>query len=136
MRFEVPQFVDVEDKIIGPLTWKQFIYVAGGGGTLFLLYATLPFVLFLLFGIPFGLLAAGLAFYRVNNRPLALMLEAVVTYFGKSRLYIWKREEVHMDMTNTNTPSAAILPQFHANIGGKNNISAMSRQLEINALKK
>ena len=134
MRFEVPQFVDVEDKIIGPLTWKQFIYVAGGGGTLFLLYATLPFVLFLLFGIPFGLFAAALAFYRINNRPLSLMLEAVVTYFGKSRLYIWKREEAHIETMEREVPK--IVPQFHPNIGGKNNISTLARQLEINALKK
>ena len=32
MRFEVPQFVDIEDKIFGPLTFKQFIYIAGGAG--------------------------------------------------------------------------------------------------------
>ena len=135
MRFEVPQFVDVEDKIIGPLTWKQFIYVAGGGGTLFLLYATLPFILFLLFGIPFGLLAAALAFYRINNRPLSLMLEAVVTYFGKSRLYIWKREEASIETMMRDTHVVSV-PQFHPNIGGKNNISALARQLEINALNK
>lgn len=136
MRFEVPQFVDVEDKIIGPLTWKQFIYVAGGGGTLFLLYATLPFFLFLIFGIPFALLAFGLAFYRINNRPLAVLLEAIVTYFGKSRLYIWKREEVQLSTSSQMNMVTPTIAQFHPNIGGKNNISAMSRQLEINALKK
>ena len=32
MMFSVPQFIDVEDKIIGPLTLKQFIYLAGGAG--------------------------------------------------------------------------------------------------------
>jgi len=32
MRFEVPQFIEVEDKIFGPFTWKQFIYLMGGEG--------------------------------------------------------------------------------------------------------
>ncbi|MFM2424198.1 MAG: hypothetical protein RLZZ70_589, partial [Candidatus Parcubacteria bacterium] len=30
MQFEVPQFIEIEDKIFGPLTWKQFLYVGGG----------------------------------------------------------------------------------------------------------
>ncbi len=34
MRFEVPQFIDVEDKIFGPFTFKQFLYLAGGAGLL------------------------------------------------------------------------------------------------------
>ena len=32
MRFEVPQFIEIEDKIFGPFTWKQFVYLAGGVG--------------------------------------------------------------------------------------------------------
>ena len=32
MRFQVPQFIEIESKIFGPLTFKQFIYLAGGGG--------------------------------------------------------------------------------------------------------
>ena len=46
MRFEVPQFIEVEDKIFGPFTWKQFIYLAGGAGAAVTLYLMLPFFLF------------------------------------------------------------------------------------------
>ena len=45
MQFQVPQFIEIEDKIFGPLTFKQFIYLAGGGGLCFLLYTILPFFL-------------------------------------------------------------------------------------------
>ena len=38
MRFQVPQFIEVEDKIFGPMTLKQFIYMAGGAGLSFLIY--------------------------------------------------------------------------------------------------
>ena len=46
MRFEVPQFIEIEDKIFGPLTWKQFIYLAGGAGFGVIAFFLLPFVLF------------------------------------------------------------------------------------------
>jgi hypothetical protein len=55
MRFEVPQFIEIEAKIVGPLTWKQFVYVAGGVGLLVILYLTTNFIVFVLIGIPVGI---------------------------------------------------------------------------------
>src|SRR3990172_12458701 len=45
MQFQVPQFIEIEDKIFGPLTFKQFIYVAGGAGACYLLWRVLPLLL-------------------------------------------------------------------------------------------
>jgi len=45
MQFQVPQFIEVEDKIFGPLTFKQFVYMAGGAGLAYLLWRVLPFLL-------------------------------------------------------------------------------------------
>ena len=94
MRFQVPQFIDVEDKIFGPLTLKQFIYLAGGGGLSFLLYifihnlflSLLPIVLVMAF-------SATLAFFRVNNKPFINVMESAFKYFVGKKLYIWKKEE-------------------------------------------
>lgn len=131
MRFEVPQFIEVEDKIFGPFTWKQFVYLAGAGGAVALFFLTLPFVVFLLFSLPVVGLAAGLAFYPVNNRPLSLLLEAMTTYFSKSRLYLWKKEE---PKPGDQRPAAPV--PVPSNLGAKNNISSLSRKLEVNALTK
>ncbi len=90
MRFEVPQFIEVEDKIVGPLTWKQFIYLAGGGGLLIILYVLLPFIFFAMIGLPLGALAGFLAFHRINNRPFSLFLESFFTYMRPSSF--WKKE--------------------------------------------
>ena len=38
MQFKVPQFLDIEDKIFGPFTFKEFVYLAGGAGLCFILY--------------------------------------------------------------------------------------------------
>lgn len=91
MQFEVPQFIEVEDKIFGPLTFKQFIYVAGGAGMIFILYTSLPFFFAVLLIVPIGALALGLAFYKVNNRPFINILESAITFLTSSKMYIWKK---------------------------------------------
>jgi len=92
MNFQVPQFIEVEDKIFGPLTFKQFVYLAGGGGAIFILYALLPFWLGIWFMIPVGVLALALAFYKVNNRSFIYVLEASFRYSLSSKLYLWQRK--------------------------------------------
>ena len=93
MQYQVPQFIEVEDKIFGPLTFKQFIYVVGGAGASYIIYRFFPFFLAIPSMIDVSLLALGLAFYKVNNRPFAFMLESSLKYFISNKLYIWKRTE-------------------------------------------
>lgn len=93
MRFQVPQFIEVEDKIFGPLTLKQFIYLAGGGALSFILYKFFPFYVAVLFIAPTVGLALALAFYKVNNKPFIVIMEAAVKYFVGNKLYIWKKEK-------------------------------------------
>jgi hypothetical protein len=93
MRFQIPQFIDVEDKIFGPFTLKQFIYLAGGASAG--LVAIVMFGLFfgLLLASPVILLALALAFYKINNRPFIHTLESAFKYATKDKLYIWKKSE-------------------------------------------
>lgn len=93
MRFQVPQFIEVESKIFGPLTLKQFIYLAGGGGIIFLLYVALPFFLTVLFAVPVGAFALALAFYKINNQPFAKTIENAFHYMSASKIYVWKKRE-------------------------------------------
>lgn len=91
MRFQVPQFIEVEDKIFGPLTIKQFIYLAGGGGLSFIIYTYLNFYLAILVIIPVVILSVSLAFYKVNNRSFISVLESGFQYMLSAKLYIWKK---------------------------------------------
>ncbi len=93
MQFQVPQFIEVEDKIFGPLSFRQFVYLAGAGGFFVALYTLLPLYLALLFGAPMVLLALALAFYPVNNRPFIYTLEAAFGYLLAHKLYLWKHEQ-------------------------------------------
>jgi hypothetical protein len=92
MRFEVPQFIDIEDKIFGPLTFKQFIYVAGGGGLVYAVYKLLPLVIAAPIMLGIALLAWALAFYKMNNRPFIEVGQAFLVYITKNKLYVWKKE--------------------------------------------
>lgn len=92
MNFQVPQFIEVEDKIFGPLTFKQFVYLAGGGGAVFMSYTFLPIYLSVWLMIPLTILALALAFYKVNNRPFVAVLESAFRYTLTSKLYLWKKE--------------------------------------------
>lgn len=91
MQFKVPQFIDVEDKLFGPFTFKQFIYLAGGAGMIFVCYKLLPIYLSIPLIIIFAGLALLLTFYRINNKPFAYYLQASILYATKSKLYIWKQ---------------------------------------------
>ena len=94
MRFQVPQFIDVEDKIFGPLTLKQFIYLAGGGGLSFIVYAFLNNLF--LASIPIAIImgiSAALAFYKINKKPLINVVEYAFKYYLGNKLYIWKKQE-------------------------------------------
>lgn len=104
MRYQVPQFIEVEDKIFGPLTFKQFIYLAGGGGLCLLFFTLLPIYLTILFGIPVMAFAFALAFYKVNGRPFIVSVEHAFGYFFGNKLYLWKQR------VPTATPANPIAP--------------------------
>ncbi len=92
MRFQVPQFIEVEDKIFGPLTITQFIYVAGGLGFLGACWLMFPLWAAIILGGPVAALGAGLAFYKVNERPLITIMEHAFQYSLRAKLYIWSRD--------------------------------------------
>ena len=103
MRCQVPQFIEIEDKILGPFTFKQFIYLAGSGGFAFVIFRFFPFYIAILLAAPVIAFGLALAFYRVNNKPFIMMLEAGFKYLVGGRLYIWKKEPKAREGENKNT---------------------------------
>lgn len=93
MQFQVPQFIEVEDKIIGPFTFKQFIFMAGGAGMAYVLWRLLPFFLAIPLVVGVVALAAALAFFQVNGRPFILALENGFYYFLHPKLYLWNNSQ-------------------------------------------
>jgi hypothetical protein len=90
-QYQVPQFIDIEDKIIGPLTIKQFLYLVAGGGICVIAYYLFNFIFFLIITAPVALLALALAFVKINGVPFAKLLSGMITYLLKPHLYLWKQ---------------------------------------------
>mgnify|MGYP001576227096 FL=1 len=93
MQFKVPQFLDIEDKIFGPFTFKEFVYLAGGAGLCFVLYKLLGLLLGAIPILAVAGLAIALAKYKPNNKPFINMIEASFNYLIQDKLYIWKRRK-------------------------------------------
>jgi len=92
MQFKVPQFIDIEDKIFGPFTFKQFIYMGGGTALCYIAYRSLPFFLAILVIIPLASFAGALTFYKPNGKPFVHMVQAFLNFHLNSKLYLWKKE--------------------------------------------
>lgn len=93
MRFQVPQFIGVEDKIFGPFTAKQFVYLVGGAGLCYIIYKFLPLFIAIIIIAPIAALSISLAFVKINSKPFIFTLEAAVKYFIGSKLYLWRKVE-------------------------------------------
>lgn len=102
MQFRVPQFIDMEDKIVGPLTLKQFAYILGAGGFSFLIWTFIPIkILAVLLILPVGGLFIALAFVKINERPFVEVLESAFNYYSRSKVYTWRQPEANVPQDNT-----------------------------------
>ncbi len=93
MQFQVPQFIETEDKIVGPLTLTQFLYIAAGGGLCFILFFFLQTPIWLFFVLLIMPASVSLAFVKINGQSLPTVLLAAFGYYWKPRFYVWQREE-------------------------------------------
>lgn len=112
-QFQVPQFIEVEDKIFGPLTTKQFFYLLGGGGITFLIWFWVnSYFWTIVLATPIVALSAALAFTKVNGKPFIDLVSNSVTYMLKPRLYLWRKsQEQKVAEEEQKTKNGFILPK-------------------------
>lgn len=104
MQFRVPQFIEVEDKLFGPFTFKQFIYMLGSGALCFIIWTFIPIkIIALVIVTPVAALGIALTFVEYNGKPFLFTLEAAFNYFLSSRLYIWKKTPKKKESSETDS---------------------------------
>ena len=91
MRFTVPQFLEVEDKIFGPITIRQFVILLVAGLFVFIAYKLADAGLFLFIAVVFGGFAALLAFYRPNGAPFHFFLLSILQTMRRPSRRIWRK---------------------------------------------
>lgn len=90
-QFVVPQFIDVEDKIFGPVTTRQFLILLAGGLTIFIVYRLADFSLFVLLTAIIGGLSLLFAFVKVKGQPFHYFLLNLMQTSRKPGLRIWNK---------------------------------------------
>jgi hypothetical protein len=91
-QFVVPQFLDVEAKIIGPITARQFLIMLATVLIGFVVYRIfLNFFLVILIDVP--LLAAGLAFAfaKVNGQPFHFLVVSMIQTLRRPSRRVWDK---------------------------------------------
>lgn len=94
MQFKVPQFIEHEAKIFGPLTFKQFI-VVGSAGVISLIFFFIfrdNFFLWIVISAIIIGISLSLVFMQVQGIPLITIIGKSIGFFMNSKRYIWKKK--------------------------------------------
>lgn len=112
----MPQFIDVEDKIIGPITTRQFIILLAGAFIIGISYKIFDFSLFITVGLLTFALSGVFAFLRINGRPFHYFILNLWQTLKRPKLRIWyyviSKDNYRDDKENFVVP-AARLPEKH-----------------------
>ncbi|OGH64097.1 MAG: hypothetical protein A2821_02285 [Candidatus Magasanikbacteria bacterium RIFCSPHIGHO2_01_FULL_41_23] len=90
-QFVVPQFIEVEDKIFGPITTRQFLILLAAGTAIFLSYRFGDLALFIFTVVFVGGFSAILAFVKVNGQNFHYFLLNIIQTMRKPSLRIWQK---------------------------------------------
>ena len=91
-QFTVPQFIEHEIKIVGPFTFKQFVFIGVAGAICFVFYFTLPFFIFILVSIVVMLGGFALAFLKSGGRSLPILFKNFFSFSMSPKIYLWKKK--------------------------------------------
>ena len=89
-QYQVPQFINIEDRVVGPLTLRQFFYLLGGAAFGIVAYFLFQFILFVIVMIPVSILTLLLTFLTINGQPFAKILFSAMNFYMKPKLFIWQ----------------------------------------------
>ena len=92
MQYQVPQFIETEDKIVGPFSLRQFAYVGVAGLISAIGYFILQTWLFVVVALILIGGSLALSFVKINGRPLIKVATAALGYYWKPQMYVWKPE--------------------------------------------
>ena len=88
-QFTVPQFIDVEDKVIGPITARQFVIMLFGLMLIGLSYKIFTFALFMFIGMIIFSVTGIFAFFRVNGMPFHFFALNFIQTKLKANIRVW-----------------------------------------------
>lgn len=92
MQFTVPKFIERKARIVGPLTFGQFVFVGAAGAISLFLFFTVPFSTFIVATTFLIGVSLSLAFLKIEKTPLPIVIKNLFAFTFKPRIYLWKRK--------------------------------------------
>ncbi len=105
-QFLVPQFIDVESKILGPITVRQFVIMLVMIGTLFIFYKAFDFATFLVSGFFVLIIGIAFAFVKVNGMPFHFFVLNLVASLTRPSLRVWRKDSQDFGVEEENSAKA------------------------------
>jgi len=130
-QYTVPQFIEHEPKIVGPLTFKQFIFIGTAGAICFVFYFTTPFFIFVLATIFVMAGGAALAFLKSGGRSLPVVLKNLFFFSAAPKIYLWKHRAGLPPKIMKVAPAPKEVDKASVpTVAGKSRLNALANQIE------
>lgn len=126
-QYKVPQNLDMQDRIVGPLTMYQFLYLVIGFMVVYAIFRSGSILLFIFVGLPVAMFALALAFIKINDQPFLKFLLSLLGFLVKPKISIWHHGQglakvefnAQGPAQNTRVSRKPLNPQQLANIATK-----------------
>jgi hypothetical protein len=91
-QFTVPQFIDVESKIIGPITARQFLIFLGAAIIIAISYRLFDFSLFITITAVIAVISSVFAFLKINSRPFHFFVLNFIQTMRRPNVRVWNHK--------------------------------------------
>lgn len=131
MQYQVPQYMEVKEKIVGPLTLTQFFYLAGAGAVSLIVFMAAPFIVWVLITILALGVSSALAFIQINGQSLPKIILSAIKFAVQPRLYVWRGETL---VEKINLPEEKNILKNGAYIGIQEKLKNLGEKLSTSKL--
>ncbi len=132
MEFQVPQFVERQGKILGPLTFNQFIILFFLALLLWALSRIIPFTSVIILGVFIAVIAFWFIFGKIEGRPVVEMLQNIVGFtFGSSKFYIWQKTPCSQKIIEKQEFKKETKEEYPSKILGERKLEKLSSEIEL-----
>ncbi len=119
LQFTVPQFIEVEDKIFGPITVRQFVIMLVTALIIAVCYRFFDFTLFVVLAIVLFAIGCTFAFVKINGTAFHFFLLNLIQTLKKPGLRVWSKNDtlskgIELDTTPEAVPAVASGRQYSA----------------------
>ena len=131
-QYPVPQFIEEESRMAFFLTVRQFVYLVIAGAILFVLYAILPFSLFIFAVLIVGGGTSVLAFFKIDGIPILNIILGSIGFLSGAKNYMWKKKEsLYPFKTVQRAPFKKVGEEKKLGIGQTSSLKKLKTDVEL-----